>query len=485
MCLGLAETASFSTEAARAIRAGGWRLHSGWRNLRGVDSALRAGTMWMVAQRTMATSAEDLDDVWATYHTLKAFLNERSRAGTPPKARAETFFHAMAAETALLRGEMSIAREEAREAMVFGEPGDVSSLLGAATAALAQAMSGDVEGYAASAKWFERHAIGCGSFADIAAPVFHLARGLTAIRRLDREAAEEAMHLASVLTQGGEFWSVYAWIRALQDLVWSDGMHGLARLEATAARNAPAVGPPSITGVYEIQARTELLCGAGRINQDNALIKEESRHNRYHLVTEARIHLCGRDGASAVRVAERGLYDAAAELPDLAHLSTIRAAGLLSMDAEPEVVLDALEEACTFCTELENLLPFVYMPADLRAGLLTLHDTRGHHGECILSMPESRARLAEVRNNHEYSSALVRLTAREELLLPILATSATAEEIARNLQVSVNTVRKQVVTLRQKLDAHTRKAMIENAYRLGLLDTRPSEEPTNRPRPAL
>jgi len=52
----------------------------------------------------------------------------------------------------------------------------------------------------------------------------------------------------------------------------------------------------------------------------------------------------------------------------------------------------------------------------------------------------------------------------------LLATPETADEIARRLQVSVNTIRKQVVTLREKLAAPDRGSLIAKAYELGLLE---------------
>jgi DNA-binding NarL/FixJ family response regulator len=90
-----------------------------------------------------------------------------------------------------------------------------------------------------------------------------------------------------------------------------------------------------------------------------------------------------------------------------------------------------------------------------------------------------RARLNRVKDNFEYSAALIRLTPREETLLPLLSTPATVEAIALQLHVSVNTVRKQVVTLRGKLAASSRRDLIATAYQLGLLAERRRPRPTN------
>ena len=70
----------------------------------------------------------------------------------------------------------------------------------------------------------------------------------------------------------------------------------------------------------------------------------------------------------------------------------------------------------------------------------------------------------------------VKLTRREVVLLPLLATSATVQEIADQQFVSVNTVRKQVVSMREKLGVGSRGELIRRAHELGLLNVsaRPS-----------
>jgi len=76
----------------------------------------------------------------------------------------------------------------------------------------------------------------------------------------------------------------------------------------------------------------------------------------------------------------------------------------------------------------------------------------------------------------------LRLTRREEVLRPLLATAATAQEIADQQYVSVNTVRKQVVTLRQKFAASSRDDLVRRAHEAGLLNrtAKPGSGTTNR-----
>ncbi len=71
------------------------------------------------------------------------------------------------------------------------------------------------------------------------------------------------------------------------------------------------------------------------------------------------------------------------------------------------------------------------------------------------------------------AQVVVRLTRREEVLLPLLATTATVQEIADQQFVSVNTVRKQVVSMREKLGVGSRGELIRRAHELGLLSVSP------------
>jgi DNA-binding NarL/FixJ family response regulator len=257
----------------------------------------------------------------------------------------------------------------------------------------------------------------------------------------------------------------------MHDLTWREPDYGLARLEAAVATNPSAGDHGTLSDALAIRAKADLLSCAGRIHEVDVLLKAgaRSRFNRYHLVSEARMHLCGHDGAQAIRVAEAGVHDSEIPGPARAHLHAIRSAGLLLVGASPTVVRDALREACTLATELVDVLPFVFIPAHLRSELLKHHDQLTHEAPCILDDVVIRERLGRVWSNLDAAPMVIRLTRREELLLPLLATTKTIDVLAKQLQVSSNTVRKQVATLRHKFGAPSRAAMIATAHELGLL----------------
>ena len=64
---------------------------------------------------------------------------------------------------------------------------------------------------------------------------------------------------------------------------------------------------------------------------------------------------------------------------------------------------------------------------------------------------------------------LVRLTARERLVLQQLAVHETMADVAAELTVSVNTIKKQTLSIYAKLGTHERAAALARAHDLGLL----------------
>lgn len=462
---------TFSEQAVRTLRQDGRLLHSGWASHRSLDAALRAGSIWMMAQRTMDGHPDPLDDAWATREAISVVIDRQTHAGNAPRSSAQTLFHAVSAITALLRGDLFQARSDCEQAVMLGRPGDIWALVGAAVEALVLSIAGNPRGVERAAEAYNAQAPACGAFADIAAPYLHLALAHTAVRVLDRERAEEALALAAALEEGSEFWSAYAWIRSMHDLTWRKPDFGLARLEAAVATNPSALKYATISDALAIRAKADLLCCAGRIHEAESLLKSgaESRLSDYLLVSEARMHLCGNDGAQAIRIAETGVHDPSIHAPARAHLHAIRSAGLLLDGAEEDAVAEALHEACVLCTEMSDVLPLVFIPAKLRSDLLARHDRLEHAAPCILDDVVVRERLNRVHDNLDAAPTVIHLTGREQLLLPLLATSDTVDAIARELQVSVNTLRKQVATLRHKFGAPTREAMIATAHELGLL----------------
>jgi len=107
-----------------------------------------------------------------------------------------------------------------------------------------------------------------------------------------------------------------------------------------------------------------------------------------------------------------------------------------------------------------GLLPFATMSAEDLDSLFV------HAGQTIETLDLAKVRAH--RTPFPPEIRIIRLTPRERLLAECLATTASRQEIADSGYVSVNTVRKQLVTLYHKLDVSTRQEALTRLEQLGL-----------------
>jgi LuxR family maltose regulon positive regulatory protein len=167
----------------------------------------------------------------------------------------------------------------------------------------------------------------------------------------------------------------------------------------------------------------------------------------------ARVHVAMGDlGAARAWAAGAGvdLADAAEFAREYEHLTLVRlhlaAAG---EDADPDVP-----------SQVDDLLQ--------RLETAAVADAR--HG-CL---PEIRRLRAAIRSPGTSPGPAERLSAREHEVLDLLATELTGPQIARELYVSLNTLRTHTRRIFTKLDVHTRAAAVRRARDLALLGRAPA-----------
>ncbi len=117
--------------------------------------------------------------------------------------------------------------------------------------------------------------------------------------------------------------------------------------------------------------------------------------------------------------------------------------------------------------ENEAFLPIALLPQTAREALLDLCRSAGLADTAAFQLLLDRLR--ELNDAGEDGIRPVQLTEREIVLLPLLAGKDSVPQIARTLQVSVNTVRKQVATVREKFHAETRAELIRKAIAYGAI----------------
>jgi DNA-binding CsgD family transcriptional regulator len=188
------------------------------------------------------------------------------------------------------------------------------------------------------------------------------------------------------------------------------------------------------------------------------------------LLPLARIHLWAGNYEQAIRLADGAPFEAGLDLGDQYRLKLLHvAAALVEGSCDSDLRTAGINELQRML-ENEAFLPLALLPRLARDALVDLYRAEDHAEDVNFQLLLER--LQQVNDAGGLSSRPFRLTEREVILLPLLATDMPVPDIARSLHVSVNTVRKQVVTLREKFQADTRAELIRKAMAYGALQSR-------------
>jgi len=459
-----------------ALISDGRILHAKWTDKEPADARVTAGTLWMLAQATIPESLEDpeLDGAMQTYLALTHVIRESSLAGNAVSARSLTFFHATASLVAFMRADWARARREGELGMILTDGCGFSGFLAAMIVGSSSSASGNTQYVTITEKFLARHTAHNCPAAGWIEPAMHLCWADAATRHLDRERTRHHLELHE-LEGAATLWfniqPMNARVLSTAAILWSDPEQALAQFDSIAsdAGFEPTFDTP--WGPLLIRSRAELLVNIGALSKAEPLVEQLVEHGDASVaaVPAARFALCSSDFEGAVTKAEEGIFSLQLSLADRAHLYALKAAALLLGGAPSDQVGRAAAAACVVCEQADTLVPFAMLPTGARMVLVADH--RRHHGfdECFVAAASARGAFDGLQDRGAAAPAVVRLTRREVVLLPLLATSATVQEIADQQFVSVNTVRKQVVSMREKLGVGSRGELIRRAHELGLL----------------
>ena len=446
-------------------------LHADWSVREDTDEAVSAGTFRMIGERRLPSTrvGQSLDAAWRTKQDIDAFIDARSRAGRGPGRTPQAIFRAFSARLALFRMDCSGAINEARWAMILAD-WDPVSVIAAGVEALATSISTE-DG---PAHYSEppigridddlgvRGLRGQGQVFEI------LADANESVRRLDRDDVDRCLALVSPETAAlAGAWSVRASLAGWRAALWGDPEAGVNALSAGISRMS-VIGREQDEPLGRAilgRIRVILLTKAGAFAA--ALRAAEPLPEGLRLLSQARIHLWSGQYRQATRLADAGPYQPGLEMSERYRLATVQAtAALLDGDSDESMRFDAIREV----RRLLGVGSFVHLallPKVARDALIDLCRSE------VESEPHFRLlleRLAQLNDAGDGGVRPLHLTEREAVLLPLLATDESVPEIARRLMVSVNTVRKQVVTLREKFGADTRAELVRRARTYGALE---------------
>ncbi len=446
-------------------------LHADWSIREDTDEAVSAGTFRMIGERRLPSTraGQSLDAAWRTKQEIDAFIDARSREGRGPGRTPQAIFRVFSARLALFRHDPLRAVTEARWATILAD-WDPVAVLARGVTALAQSISTD-EGPAHHSDppvaaidddLGVRGLRGQGEVFEL------LADGNEAVRRLDLAELDRCLSLVSPANAAlAGTWAVRAALDAWRAALWGDLNAGVATLSAEIARLA-LLGREQeepFGSVVLTRARVMLLTKAGAFGM--ATQAAEALPEKLRVLAQARIHLWAGQYKQAVRLSDSGPYNPSLDSSERARFVTVRAAAaLLGDDLDEAIRRDAVTEVKRMLAS-ETYLHLALLPKAGRDALLELCAEHIDPSDPRLVLLEER--LGQLNDAGAGGARPLHLTEREQVLLPLLATDDSVPEIARKLQVSVNTVRKQVVTLREKFQAETRAELIRKAAAYGAI----------------
>ncbi len=445
-------------------------LHADWAQREDTDTAVFGGVLRMVGERHLPPSGAPLTAAWRTKAAIERHIDERSRQGAPPSQLAQSFFRVMSGQLAVHRADLAEAVAEARWGAILAL-GPSTSDLAAGIESLAHSLAGEGRGSPADATGAglpsAQFRFGC--LSQMAAVMSALARGREALERLDRAGVEEA--LAEVRRDSAAIaglWATRVGIEAMHAAIWGDAPQGLNRLFAALADQSMGVREQDepMSGLILGPARALLLSRVGAFAAATA--GAETIDERFRTVVLARTLLWAGQLVASVRTMELTLPDPRLLHGDRLQLLVIRGAATALDDSITDDIAADTVTAARHLLLNRSYLPFAMLPRRACNAILALIAPLKEDPETAERFTELLDRLRSVRDGGG-DARLVQLTEREAVLLPLLAGSASVPDIAKQLHVSVHTVRSQVATLREKFQASTRAELVRKAGAYGAL----------------
>lgn len=445
-------------------------LHADWATREDTDTAVLAGVLRMVGERYLPPSGGPLEAAWRTKLELDAFVDARSRAGRPPRPQVHALLRLMSGRLAIMRADLRGAVAEAHWGGVLG--GDAGARRFAwAIESLARSLGGLVSEPDDLPQGSMRppadHRFG--SLSQMAAVMAALARGRECLQVLDEAGAQRALADVSTELAGvAGSWASRAGLEAMCTGIWGTASQGLNRLLSAIAEQPVGAREQDepMGGLMLGRARSFLLCQLGAF--EAAIASTDSIQERLRVLPLARTLLWAGRFGPAVRAMDLALPDPDLVQSDRLQLLVIKgAATVLDGSITSDIASDTVLAVRRLLLD-RSYLSFATLPQAARTAVLELASS-------LADDPETAERFAELVERLSMTvgasarASLVQLTDREAVLLPLLAGDASIPDLARDLHVSVNTLRKQVAVLRDKFQASTRAELVRKAGSFGAL----------------
>jgi LuxR family maltose regulon positive regulatory protein len=413
-------------------------------------------TAGMVARRYDGRLQEARD---LALEAARLFARARCAGSAPMRTDQAAWFHLQWGVIQMLSGDRDLALEKTTTAYELGS----DTVVGAGAAALMSAMH-SVSGEASDARrWLtvyetiDRSGHWAGERTELAA---NTARAMLALDRLDAQLAEEALAELPLGPEAGGLWPLILCAHTRHALLFGDPTAMYSRLSHLSHVLARQLKISDGIGHHTYdRCSVDLMLALGEVNRVQSRLSHDVPP--WLCIPAARLHLMTNDPKQAARIATASVWRQDIHARDRHELLVINTLAFRSL-GRTDRVLESFRHAHALGQHTGSLEPFLLLPTALRAELL---EATG-----LELAPDDLARMDATRGIYPEHADLVQLSPRELEVLRQMCQHDSAAAMARTLSVSVNTVRKQLVSLYAKLGVHDRSSALQRARRLGLLD---------------
>ncbi|MFE3292698.1 LuxR C-terminal-related transcriptional regulator [Rhodococcus sp. NPDC059234] len=289
------------------------------------------------------------------------------------------------------------------------------------------------------------------------------AGGLSALDRMDLEAAATALAEIGDVDDNAEIWAFIAYTQSQLDLVRGDVEAGSDRLRRATARFRRWLTPNSLAAPLLGSASMDLRTAMGGADEVRVRVRVERMRGPVHPLVRlsgARAAVLSGGAAAALAACRELATDNGGYTRIRLEALLISAMALIDI-GDTESIRGAWSRAVALSQDSGLVRPFATVPPETLAVLSELGPP----------VPEAWRSLDVALRPHVFPAppAAAVLTERERAVLAGLATTATVAAIAQSLYVSPNTVKTQMRSIYRKLTVHSRGEAVAAARRLGLL----------------
>ncbi|WP_456697713.1 LuxR C-terminal-related transcriptional regulator [Aeromicrobium sp. P5_D10] len=285
----------------------------------------------------------------------------------------------------------------------------------------------------------------------------HIARALLHLDQLDVAGADAELKPVGDGVSGVELWPFIALAATRRALLFGNTIGMLAQIDHLASAHAQHLRHDGAGRRVVHRCRADLLISLGRVHSAQRLIDGAPESRPSLQASSARIELITGHPERARQVAAADSWEQSTSVRARIDLLMIQAAGALAMGDAPG--------GQTLFDRAMGLAHY----ARIQGASLLVPKTVADRFADPAAPPDCG--VSGISPNRPFPEAVtvVRLSPRETAVLELFAEHDSIAEMARALTVSVNTVKKQTVSIYAKLGVHDRRAALLRARQLGLL----------------